>query len=188
MSADHPTLVSYRKAIKAMQQLSKDDPTNPLGWRFQANMHGVKMDAGMMNEAWHWCMHGNWWFLPWHRGYLYFFEKIVRKLSGCDSFRLPYWPWEKDGQNALPAPFRDPKYQGKDNPLFNKNRVAAANNGDPLRPNPQGGSSGSFAIDWDRFYLALRRTGLWRHPKAEDDAGDTPRHDEGTRGNGIEGA
>ena len=40
------------------------------------------------NAAWGWCMHGNWWFLPWHRGYLYFFERIVRKISGDDSFRL----------------------------------------------------------------------------------------------------
>src|SRR5207244_3970381 len=90
-------------------------------------------------------MHGNWWFLPWHRGYLYYFERIVRKMSGSDTFRLPYWPWEKDGQNVLPVPFRDAKYQGQDNPLFDGTRVEA-NQGNPLRPATQ---SGSFAVDWE---------------------------------------
>jgi hypothetical protein len=90
-------------------------------------------------------MHGNWWFLPWHRGYVYYLEKIVRKMSGNDAFRLPYWSWEKDGQNVLPAPFRDAKYQDKDNPLFDEPR-SEANKGEPLRPRTQ---SGSFAVDWE---------------------------------------
>ncbi|MDB5309116.1 MAG: tyrosinase [Gemmataceae bacterium] len=143
MDTDHPTLVSYRTAIEAMKKLDKDDPTNPLGWRYQANMHGALKADGEKN-GWKWCMHGNWWFLPWHRGYVYFFEKIVRKMSGSEAFRLPYWSWEKDGQNVLPAPFRDAKYMDKDNPLFDDSRVEA-NKGGPLRPNTQ---SGSFAFDW----------------------------------------
>src|SRR4051794_35429890 len=89
MDADHPVLASYRKAIGAMKKLRD---TNPLSWTFQANMHGAKADAGA-NEGWRWCMHGNWWFLPWHRGYLFYFEKIVRKLAEDDNFRLPYWAW-----------------------------------------------------------------------------------------------
>jgi tyrosinase len=149
MAADHPTLVSYRKAVAAMKRVSQDDPTNPLGWQFQANMHGATQDDPQ-NQGWRWCMHGNWWFLPWHRGYLYFFEKIVRKQSGDNSFRLPYWPWEKDGQSALPAPLRDAMYGDGENPLYDGTRVDAANNGDLLRPDPQSGSSGSFSIDWDQ--------------------------------------
>src|SRR5437588_416803 len=75
MQADHQTLVSYQTAIAAMQKLP---PTDPLSWRFQASMHGTLGEDGA-NAAWSWCMHGNWWFLPWHRGYLYFFERIIRK-------------------------------------------------------------------------------------------------------------
>ena len=118
MAAEHPTLVSYRKAIEAMKKLKAEDP---LSWTFQANMHGAPMGDGN-NAGWRWCMHGNWWFLPWHRGYVYFFERIVRKLSENDSFRLPYWAWEKAGQNVLPALFREEKCQGKANPLFDKTR------------------------------------------------------------------
>jgi hypothetical protein len=153
MGPDHPTLVAYRTAIDAMKKLPATDPTS---WQFQANMHGLRDGEGE-NQGWRWCMHGNWWFLPWHRGYLYFFEKIVRKKSGSDAFRLPYWPWEKDAQAELPAPFRDAKYQDQDNALYDKLRVAAANNGDPLRPDPQAGS-GSFADDWSRAHASSRFT------------------------------
>jgi tyrosinase len=141
LRADDPVLVSYRKAVAAMKKLP---PDNPLSWQFQANMHGVPT-VGANNDAWRWCMHGNWWFLPWHRGYLYHFEKIVRKMSGDDGFRLPYWAWEKEGQNVLPAPFRNPKYGGKENPLFDRSRKVA-NQGVPLRPR----QIGSFSVDWER--------------------------------------
>ena len=140
LTDDHPVLKSYRKAVAAMKKL---DAANPLSWTFQANMHGVPAGGGQ-NAGWNWCMHGNWWFLPWHRGYLYFFERIVRKMSGDDSFRLPYWAWEQPGQNVLPAPFRGAKVAGAENPLFDATR-RYANEGHPLRP---GGSASSFDGDW----------------------------------------
>ena len=37
--------------------------------------------------------HANWWFLPWHRGYLFHFEEICRDLCGAPEFALPYWDW-----------------------------------------------------------------------------------------------
>jgi hypothetical protein len=37
------------------------------------------------------CPHGNAWFFPWHRGYLYWFECIARKLTGNPNFAVPYW-------------------------------------------------------------------------------------------------
>ena len=151
MEADHPVLASYRKAIEAMK---KQPATDPLSWTFQANMHGAPGAAGD-HEGWRWCMHGNWWFLPWHRGYLYYFEKIVRKLSGDDGFRLPYWAWEKEGQNMLPAPFRDPEHDGRDNGLFDATRVEAANKGQPLR---SASASGSFCADWEAVLNTERFT------------------------------
>jgi tyrosinase len=165
MTEDHPILKSYRKAVAAMKKL---DATNPLNWNFQAKMHGVPPGGGQ-NPGWSWCMHGNWWFLPWHRGYLYFFERIVRKMSEDDSFRLPYWAWEQPGQNVLPAAFRTAKIGGADNPLFDATR-RYANEGHPLRPR---GSSASFHDDWivargtSRFTssLASRSYGGIRRPK-----------------------
>src|ERR1043165_7103890 len=140
MDDNHPTLVSYRKAVAAMKKLPGN---NPLSWQFQANMHGAPADDGV-NDNWRWCMHGNWWFLPWHRGYIYYLEKIVRQMSGDEDFRLPYWAWESPNQNVLPAPFRQPKFDGQVNPLFDGTRLKVANQGMALRP----GQFGSFAVDW----------------------------------------
>ncbi|HEY1375854.1 MAG TPA: tyrosinase family protein [Gemmataceae bacterium] len=143
MDEGHPTLVAYRTAVAAMRQLDTTDPQNPLGWTFQGNMHGVPAGGGT-NAAWKWCMHGNWWFLPWHRGYLYFFERIIRKMSGDDTFALPYWPWELPGQDVLPAPFRVAMYQGAPNALFDGTRTIA-NQGGPLQPGPFSTFAGGWA-------------------------------------------
>src|ERR1700733_15393143 len=136
MDENHPVLMSYRKAVDAMKKLPATDPRS---WQFQANRHGAQNNDGV-NDAWRWCMHGNWYFLPWHRGYIYYFEKIVRKMSGDDGFRLPYWAWETEGQNALPAPFRQQQYNGMANVFYDGTRVTAVNAGMPLRPDDQAGS------------------------------------------------
>lgn len=49
------------------------------------------------------CPHGNWFFLPWHRAYLYYFERVIKKFSGDPNFALPYWNWSVD--NAIPLAF-----------------------------------------------------------------------------------
>jgi tyrosinase len=56
-------------------------PTDPLNWYRHALIHTID------------CPHGNWWFLPWHRGYIGWLETICRKLSGNPDFALPYWDW-----------------------------------------------------------------------------------------------
>jgi tyrosinase len=71
-------LASYAKGIEAMLKLPADHPHN---WFRNAFVH--LMD----------CPHGNWWFYVWHRGYLGFFERTIRALSGDDTFALPYWDW-----------------------------------------------------------------------------------------------
>ncbi|KQQ92480.1 tyrosinase family protein [Massilia sp. Leaf139] len=71
-------LKSYAKAVRAMLALPPEDPRN---WYRHAIIHTLD------------CPHGNWWFLPWHRGYLGWFEEICRELSGNPQFALPYWDW-----------------------------------------------------------------------------------------------
>lgn len=69
---------SYQKAVKAMIGLPFTDPRN---WYRNAFIHVFD------------CPHSNWWFLPWHRGYLGWFERTCRSLSGDPNFALPYWDW-----------------------------------------------------------------------------------------------
>lgn len=88
-------LSSYAKAITAMLKLPPSDPRN---WYRNAFVHTLD------------CPHGNWWFPVWHRGYLGWFERTCRELSGDPDFALPFWDW-----TALP---RVPKqfFQGVLNP------------------------------------------------------------------------
>jgi len=79
-------LESYARAVRAMLALPPEDPRN---WYRQALVH--TMD----------CPHGNWWFLPWHRGYLGWFEQVCRELSRDPQFALPYWDWTAEPQ--IPA-------------------------------------------------------------------------------------
>jgi hypothetical protein len=71
-------LDSYERAVTAMLERPPEDPLN---WYRHALVHTLD------------CPHGNWWFLPWHRGYLGWLEKICRELSGDRDFALPYWDW-----------------------------------------------------------------------------------------------
>jgi hypothetical protein len=86
-------LQSYQDAITAMLRLP---PTDPRNWYRNAFIHLLD------------CPHGNWWFLPWHRGYLGWFEQTCRALSGDPYFALPYWDWtadlEADGGQFLSVP------------------------------------------------------------------------------------
>ena len=103
LAIDDPILVTYRKAVTAMQALPPDDPRN---WNAQARIHNDR------------CPHGNWFFLPWHRAYLYYFEDICREVTGDKAFALPYWNWTKDPQ--VPAAF-----WGDNNPLAHPREVGA---------------------------------------------------------------
>jgi len=71
---------SYKAAVAAMLELDADDPRN---WYRHAIVHLLD------------CPHANWWFLPWHRAYLGWFEQICRELSKDPYFTLPYWDWTK---------------------------------------------------------------------------------------------
>jgi tyrosinase len=71
-------LASYAKGVEAMLKLPADNPQN---WFRNAFVHFMD------------CPHGNWWFYVWHRGYLGYFERTIRALSGDDSFAIPYWDW-----------------------------------------------------------------------------------------------
>ncbi len=76
MLATDPVLVSYRKAIKAMKLL----PTsNPLSWNYQAAIHRTTLSGSY--TAWNTCQHGTHFFWSWHRMYLYWFERIIRKSN-----------------------------------------------------------------------------------------------------------
>lgn len=113
----NPLLKVLKAGVKAMKDLDISNPSSPLNWTSLAKIH--------LN----FCPHGNWFFLPWHRAYLYYFEQVCRKASGSPSFVLPYWDWTKSPR--LPAQF-----WGAGNPLMNTTRKCLPN--DSANPNNVG--------------------------------------------------
>src|SRR6266566_2044849 len=71
-------LASYQTAVQALLALPPTDARN-----FYRNAFIHTLD----------CPHQNWWFLPWHRGYLGWWEQTVRQYSGNPNFAFPYWDW-----------------------------------------------------------------------------------------------
>lgn len=120
--------LAYAIAVRIMKERANDDPTS---WTYQGAIHaafpaGV---AGFHNQ----CQHHTWYFLPWHRMYLYWFEHIIRAAIATSSdvdaqvgkeWALPYWNYEGEARTrSLPPAFREEKLpDGSENPLFVENR------------------------------------------------------------------
>src|SRR5215831_1156938 len=89
-----PITEAYAKAVAAMQERSTTRDATSWGW--QASMHGTYQRTPR-GAAWNQCQHASWFFLPWHRMYLYWFEAIVRAeviaQGGPDDWALPYWDY-----------------------------------------------------------------------------------------------
>src|SRR5262245_37507823 len=86
-----PELASLRHGIQVMQSRPATDPTS---WIYQANIHSTR-DVPVLT-AWNTCQHGSFYFLSWHRMYLYYLERILRTASGDPTLTLPYWNYTDD--------------------------------------------------------------------------------------------
>jgi tyrosinase len=138
MKADDPVLVSYRKAIKKMRALPD---TNPLSWAYQGGIHWTTLPFPTPSVDWDKCEHGTDFFWSWHRMYLYWFERIVRKISEDRDWAVPYWDWAPGSDFKLPTPFRDTTSE-----LYTSHRDPAINAGTGAL-NPAAVSvTGSFAL------------------------------------------
>ncbi|APG15049.1 tyrosinase family protein [Bradyrhizobium sp. 521_C7_N1_3] len=85
------------------------------------------------DRIWLKCPHHMYDFLPWHRVYLYFFERIVESVVG-EPFALPYWNYLDPKYRDFPPPFRPAKEtDGSDNPLYYPDRSPLCR--DPNDPN-----------------------------------------------------
>ena len=95
-----PEMTAYKKGIAAMKSRAATDPTS---WSYQAAIHGTIKEPE--KEAWNQCQHQSFFFLSWHRMYLYYFERILRKASGDPNFTLPYWNYSNESERAISRSF-----------------------------------------------------------------------------------
>jgi tyrosinase len=153
----------YAEAVcKMMETIKEGDPTN---WIFQWYTHWVKgstnknaeinrvYGAGasphktLAQEMWNTCQaHGAGenedFFLPWHRMFVYYFETMIRHVSGHAAFTLPYWNYSSSTpaiHGVMPDEFRkkgDPTFKclfvDKRNVHTTTNSFANVNAGEPI--------------------------------------------------------
>ncbi len=132
LTATSPEIVSYATAVTAMQALPA---TNPLSWAYQAAIHFTTLPCPCP-VYWNQCQHGTEFFWSWHRMYLYYFERIVRAMSGDSSWALPYWNWQLATEATIPPMFRDTT-----SVLYTSHRNASMN------ATPPTGSLPGWAVD-----------------------------------------
>lgn len=95
-TAAQKDLDSLRKGVAEMKKRFKENRNDPRGWVSQAFIHGNCTQFTF-------CRHGNWYFAPWHRFLVYYFEQLIQFFSGDSNFALPYWDWSRT--NSVPASF-----------------------------------------------------------------------------------
>ncbi|KAL2247264.1 polyphenol oxidase I, chloroplastic-like [Sesamum indicum] len=131
-------IAKYNKAIDLMKRLPADDPRN---FMQQAMIHCAYCNGaydqpgqGSLDLQ----IHNSWLFFPFHRWYLYFYERILAKLIGDPTFALPFWNWDNPKGMTIPPMFNDTKAAIYD-PKRNQDRLTAVvdlgmtGNTDPLQ-------------------------------------------------------
>lgn len=115
-----PALVAALR--KGVAEMKRRLPSDPLSWFYQAAIHGVtddaiksaaQLDPNVANvdqkRYWNQCPHGpeqnSADFLPWHRAYTHYFEKILRFHTGMADFALPYWDYSDKSRRKFPEIF-----------------------------------------------------------------------------------
>lgn len=106
-SSDPVYVKKYRDAVAAMRALPDDDPRS---WKNQGKVHcaycnGVLTQEKSGFDKIYLQVHNNWLFYPFHRWYLYFYERILGKLINDPTFALPYWNWDNPEGMSLPEIF-----------------------------------------------------------------------------------
>ncbi|XP_048527286.1 polyphenol oxidase I, chloroplastic-like [Triticum urartu] len=106
-------MAKYERAIALMKALPHTDPRS---FYQMANIHcayctGSYRQTG--NPELDMQIHFSWFFFPFHRAYLYFFERIAAKLLGEPDFALPFWSWDVPEGMRMP-----PEFANSSSPLY----------------------------------------------------------------------
>jgi tyrosinase len=131
-----PALEWYARAVRELYAKPITDRTS---WRYLGAIHGFDRPGWIANNLiqdtdplpaaaeqhriWNQCQHASWYFLPWHRGYLHYFEEIVgatiAALGGPADWGLPYWNYFNGPASlSIPAAFTAATMaDGTQNPL-----------------------------------------------------------------------
>ena len=146
----------YAQAAQTMQAMG---PENPMSWMWQWYHHFVSGATNktaeldrifgiepsplrtLAEETWNTCQshagQNPHHFLPWHRLFVYYFERIVRHVSGRPEFTLPYWDYTSSDlakRGIVPWQFRRPTHPLYKS-LYRAERSSLARTGQPIHKN-----------------------------------------------------
>ncbi|XP_060207963.1 catechol oxidase B, chloroplastic-like [Lycium barbarum] len=107
-AADEEYIAKYELATSRMRDLDTNttDP-DPRGFKQQANVHCAYCNGAYKVGGKELQVHFSWLFFPFHRWYLYFYERILGSLIDDPTFALPYWNWDHPKGMRLPPMFDD---------------------------------------------------------------------------------
>jgi tyrosinase len=100
-------LQTLRTSFQALYEIDDDR-----GYGYFAGIHGLPLPISCENA------HGTPYFLPWHRAYLYFFERALRDRN--PDAGLVWWDWRTDPDRppSLPIHYAKSQADGRANPLY----------------------------------------------------------------------
>ncbi|AQL04970.1 Polyphenol oxidase, chloroplastic precursor [Zea mays] len=125
-AAGADSVARYARAVALMKALPESDPRS---FYQQANIHCAYCTAAYRQAGrpeLHVQIHFSWLFFPFHRAYLYFFERVAARLLGDPGFAVPFWSWDVPEGMRVPPEFADaasPLYDPIRNPEHAPPRV-----------------------------------------------------------------
>ena len=98
----------YKKAVTKLNEETSDGSGKPFSSASLYKTQYQRLAFVHQNS----CPHNNWFFLPWHRNYLAFYESELVRVLGAEAgdFGLPYWDWTAN-------PSITPEFYEPDSPL-----------------------------------------------------------------------
>lgn len=131
-------IAKLEKGYQLLRSLSESDPRSLSN---QAKLHCLYCDNGIYYPGMIWPLeiHNHWLFLPWHRMFLYFHERILAELLDDDSFALPYWNWDNQSEEEVANTLPDIYASNRSSSLWNHNRNKCAQQPNIVNLNTVGG-------------------------------------------------
>ncbi|KAH6800080.1 hypothetical protein C2S52_000544 [Perilla frutescens var. hirtella] len=105
---DADYVAKFNRAVELMRALPDDDPRS---FSQQADVHCAYCSHGYDQRGFpnlELQIHSSWLFFPFHRYYLYFFERILGKLIDDPTFAFPFWNWDSPAGMQMPSIYTYP--------------------------------------------------------------------------------
>jgi polyphenol oxidase len=117
---DDEYIKKFEEAVRRMKELDDEDPRS---FKNQSGIHEAYCDAhyrvvSAASPEVNFDVHYSSIFAPWHRMYIYFFERILGDLIGDPTFGLPYWNWDSPEGMIMPSIFAN-----ESSPLYDELRT-----------------------------------------------------------------